>query len=169
MPVYCELMEGGIEPKKNHMGDGGYDIFLPHDIVIEPWKSLKVYSKVKILVPIGYTGLMRPRSSAYSDDINTNGTIDHYTGEIKLKFANLSDKIFKAERGDALSQMIPAFTCAGLDENSLKDKGIEFLINILTATQLLVRVDKLPETDRGDKGFGSSGNTGTVSAEDGDK
>ena len=83
---------------------------------------------------------VRPRSGiAYKYGItvlNSPGTIDSdYRGEIKIILANLSQDNFTIERGSRIAQMI---------------------FSPITKAELNV-VKKLNETNRGSKGFGSTG------------
>lgn len=64
------------------------------------------------------------------------GVIDAgYTGSIKVKLYNLSDRGYEFKRGDKIIQLV--------------------ILPILTPE--LEQVDSLKETDRGSNGFGSSG------------
>lgn len=157
--IYCVVMERGFEPKKNKTDDAGWDIFIPEDISLHSWTSGTLMSQVKILLPLGWSGLIRPRGSAYiNKDISTNGTIDRFTGEIKLKFDNLSNVHKTFERGTALCQLIGVYTGAGVEPHTLTD--LPKVVKLMTACNDLMVVEELPKTARGTDGFGSSGNTG---------
>ena len=68
--------------------------------------------------------------------LNSPGTIDaDYRGEIGVILINLSDSDFEINSGDRIAQMVIA-----------KHETISWKI-----------VDKLDESKRGDKGFGSTG------------
>ena len=68
--------------------------------------------------------------------MNAPGTIDaDYRGEIGVILINLSDSDFEINSGDRIAQMVIA-----------KHETISWKI-----------VDKLDESKRGDKGFGSTG------------
>ena len=91
-------------------------------------------------LPEGYEAQIRPRSGlALKHGIvlpNAPGTIDaDYRGEIKVILANLGNEDFTVERGMRIAQMVVAPVC-----------------------RLVWReTDELPETVRGDGGFGSTG------------
>lgn len=93
-----------------------------------------------IQLPSGYEAQIRPRSGLAIKNgitvLNTPGTIDaDYRGEIMVVLINLSDHDFQVERGMRIAQMIiTPFTQAKL-------KLVDFLEN----------------SERGVKGFGSTG------------
>jgi len=75
---------------------------------------------------------------AFKDNIESSnaGIIDQtYTGEIKVLLRNLSRYTYTVEIGDRIAQ------------------GLIFIMPVLKVTEL----HKVPETTRGNKGFGSSG------------
>jgi dUTP pyrophosphatase len=93
-----------------------------------------------IQLPSGYEAQIRPRSGLAIKSgvtvLNTPGTIDaDYRGEIMVILINLSDQDFQIERGMRIAQMI---------------------IAPFTQAQLKL-VDSLESSERGDRGFGSTG------------
>ena len=124
----------------------GLDIYLPRDITITLGVPLEVNLGFKAAVPEGYACLLVPRSSTGTKKglylRNTLGVIDSdYRGEWMAKFCidenegNIFGDELKFKKGDRLIQ--------GLLVPVLHDE-----IRIVT---------KLPETKRGDGGFGSTG------------
>ena len=88
----------------------------------------------------GYEAQIRPRSGLALNKgitvINSPGTIDaDYRGEIGVILINLSDSSFEINSGDRIAQMIIA-----------KHETISWRV-----------VEKLDKSDRGNKGFGSTG------------
>jgi dUTP pyrophosphatase len=91
-------------------------------------------------LPVGYEAQVRPRSGLavkYGVTVvNSPGTIDSdYTGEIKVPMINLGQEDFTIERGMRIAQMV--------------------VQKVVRAN--LVKVSSLKETDRGQSGFGSTG------------
>ena len=88
-------------------------------------------------IPKGYVGLVFPRSSIAKKDLilsNSVGVIDSgYRGEIMVKFKDTG--VFHYDVGERVCQII-----------IMPYPNIEF-----------EEVDELSETNRGDKGYGSSG------------
>jgi dUTP pyrophosphatase len=95
---------------------------------------------VSIALPDGYVGLVHPRSGLAVKHgitvLNTPGTIDAgYRGEIMVILYNSSDIDFEIAIGDRIAQLL-------IQE---------------VEKALFVAVDKLPDSERGGTGFGSSG------------
>ena len=141
------LLDQSIKaPEYKTDGSAGFDIYLPCDIKITIGIPLEVNLGFKAAVPEGYACLLVPRSSTGTKQglylRNTLGVIDSdYRGEWKAKFVideletNIWGNEVKFKKGDRLIQ--------GLLVPVLHDE-----IRIVT---------KLPETKRGDGGFGSTG------------
>jgi dUTP pyrophosphatase len=99
-----------------------------------------VKTGVSIALPDGYVGLVHPRSGLAAKHgitvLNTPGTIDAgYRGEIMVTLYNSTDQDFPISRLDRIAQLV-------IQEFSRAD---------------FIQVEKLPESDRGETGFGSSG------------
>ncbi len=95
---------------------------------------------LQMALPVGYEAQIRPRSGlAYKHGItmlNTPGTIDSdYRGEVKVLAINHGDEPYVIENGDRIAQMVIA---------PVYQPQIE-------------ETDLLPETNRGQDGFGSTG------------
>ena len=129
-------------PEYKTEGDSGMDLvaFLK--------KSINVKSKTSSLIPTGisvafskdYEIQIRPRSGLAAKNnisvLNTPGTIDSdYRGEIKVIIYNHGNTDFNINNGDRIAQMI--------------------LTPVLKMQ--LEETNNLPETIRGNRGFGSTG------------
>ena len=164
--IQIELMEGGIPPVREHSDDGGFDLIFPCDHKMSHPNNgsttAKIGMKIKVLLPMGWTGLIRPRSSAYRKGYEVNGTIDRYTGEIFLTVRNNTSDEVLFEKGQSVAQLIPVWTGAGLTplnilkENSPGDTLIGLVVSLTAASQIRI-VKELPKTQRGDNGYGSTG------------
>ena len=91
-------------------------------------------------LPYGCEGQVRPRSGlAFKHGLtvlNSPGTIDaDYRGEIMVLLVNLGSETFRVQRGDRIAQLVIA----------------------PVAPVEIVAVDALAETERGQGGFGSTG------------
>tara|TARA_Y100000389_G_C17299742_1_gene432320 strand:+ start:402 stop:839 length:438 start_codon:yes stop_codon:yes gene_type:complete len=118
------------------------------DLVAFLKKSINVKSKTSSLIPTGisvafskdYEIQIRPRSGLAAKNnisvLNTPGTIDSdYRGEIKVIIYNHGNTDFNINNGDRIAQMI--------------------LTPVLKMQ--LEETNNLPETIRGNRGFGSTG------------
>ncbi len=114
---------------------------LAEPLVLEPGKRALVPTGLQMALPRGYEAQIRPRSGlAYRHGItmlNTPGTIDaDYRGEVKVLAVNLGEEPFEIRHGDRIAQMV-----------------------IAPVTRADVQlVSELPDSQRGDGGFGSTGN-----------
>jgi len=136
--IKCEFKSDNKQLTKAHSTDAGYDIYSNEDIRIPPYGSVSISTGLKISVPIGWFGRVLPRSgNSFKNHLETGaGVIDSsYRGEIKIKLYNHHNKEYYVKKGDRIAQLVvmPCYTG-------------EFL-----------KVEKLMESERGDKGFGSSG------------
>ncbi len=130
LPKYETLLSAGMDLRAN----------LEESIVLKPFQRLVVKTGLFISLQQGYEAQIRPRSGLALKKgitvLNSPGTIDaDYRGEIGVILINLSDSDFEINTGDRIAQMIIA-----------KHETIEW-----------EAVDKLDDSVRGDKGFGSTG------------
>jgi dUTP pyrophosphatase len=132
--------EGLPLPEQATPGSAGYDLASAEEVVLQPMERKLVATGIRIAIPHGYECQIRPRSGlAIRHGIslpNTPATIDSdYRGEIKVPMINLGAEVFTVTRGMRIAQMIFAEVAqARFDE-----------------------VKELPESDRGEGGFGSTG------------
>ena len=127
-------------PGYAHKGDSGVDLYATEEHVLKPMERKLVPTGLKLEIPYGYEGQVRPKSGlAIHDGIshaNAVGTIDSsYRGEIKVPLINLSNKEYKVEKGKKIGQMI--FT-------KVEEAVFE-------------EVEELGQTTRNENGFGSTG------------
>ena len=132
------LDEGAHIPTKAHEDDAGYDLYAKEAQIIPARESAKFDTGVHMLIPRGYAGLIVSKSGLNTKyGLTSEGLIDSgYTGIIVVKLYNNSGYDYKVEKGDKISQIVLIPVVAPL--------GFEV-------------VDSLGETERGSRGFGSSG------------
>lgn len=123
-------------------GSVGMDIAAAVDdeVVIDPGERALIPCGFSMALPPGYEAQVRPRSGLAVKHgislVNAPGTIDSdYRGEIKVPVINHGDKPFRITRGMRIAQMVVA----------------------AVSTAELVEVDTLPDTARGEGGFGHTG------------
>ena len=135
-----KLDEGASLPTRAHPTDAGMDLYAREIKVIPARGSATFDTGVHIELPQGTVGMLKSKSGLnVKSGIISEGVIDvGYTGSIVAKLYNLSDKPYKVNAGDKITQLvIMPYVAPDL-------YGIEI-------------VDELDATDRGDNGFGSSG------------
>ena len=135
------LHELAQAPKYAHDGDAGADLVCIEDVTLAPGERLLVSTGIAIALPSGYVGLVHPRSGLANKHgigiVNTPGTIDSgYRGELKICLINLDPaKTANLPAGSRIAQLV---------------------IQEVTTAQF-IEVQDLDDTDRSDKGFGSTG------------
>ena len=129
-------------PSYKTNGASGMDLmaFIEKPINLEPGKSCLVPTGLSVAFPIEYEIQIRPRSGLAAKNnisvLNTPGTIDSdYRGEIKIILFNHSNDNFIINKNDRVAQMV--------------------LTPIIKME--LEETNELPESIRGEGGFGSTG------------
>lgn len=142
-----------VLPNYAHTGDAGADLMSAEAVRLEPGERALIGTGVRIALPDGYAAFVVPRSGLAAKHgitvVNSPGTVDAgYRGEIKVTLLN-TDKhnAYDVGVGDRIAQMI-----------------------IMPVTRaVFVEVEELPDSDRGDAGFGSTGYQATVENKDAGK
>ncbi len=135
----------GLElPRYETEGAAGLDVraALPVDapLVLEPGQRAMVPTGLSVAIPENHELQMRPRSGLAARHgitcLNSPGTIDSdFRGELKVILINHGSEDFTVARGERIGQLVLA-----------------------PVTRLVWNaVDALPETARGEDGFGSTG------------
>ena len=129
-------------PARAHQEDAGIDLLAAADITLAPGERAAIPTGIAIAVPDGYAGFVQPRSGRALKEglgiVNSPGLIDPgYRGEIKVVVVNHDrDGKIEVKRGQKIAQLVVQ----------------------QVAPIELVEVDELTDSERGAKGFGSSGN-----------
>ena len=134
------IAQDGFEPIYAKAGDAGCDLRSTNQHVIAAGERMLVQTGVKLAMPDGYVGLVHPRSGLAAKHgitvLNAPGTVDAgYRGEIMVTLLNTSAEDFQIEVGDRIAQLL-----------FQKVERARF-----------IEVSELPESSRGESGFGSSG------------
>lgn len=140
-------LDPGVDvPGYAHDGDAGADLVSTVDVTLGPGERALVPTGVAIALPHGFAAFVHPRSGLALRHglsvVNTPGTIDAgYRGEIKVLLVNhdLTEPV-AIQRGDRIAQLVVQ-----------RVEQVRF-----------VDVDALPESVRGDGGYGSSGGHASI-------
>lgn len=142
MDVFFKQLDASLEaPAYARPGDAGLDLRAAEGGELAPFERVLVPCGFAMAIPEGYAGLVIPRSGLATRHgisiVNAPGLIDSgYRGEIKVPLVNLDpSQTFTFEKGDRIAQ----------------------LVIIATPLITLHNTSELPESDRGERGFGSSG------------
>lgn len=147
-------------PTKSHFADAGWDLYSIEDVNIGP-TVVKIRTGIAMSIPKGYVGLIWDRSGISSHGLKVHGGVidSGYTGEIIVcisypaqnqhKYTSHEDKPEKFELDDEAVRW----------QLSLKkgSRVAQILIQEIPIHCTMSPVDELPSTDRGDGGFGSTG------------
>ncbi len=127
-------------------GDAGADIVTTIDVRLAPGERLVVPTGVAVAVPEGYAAFVHPRSGLAARAgmalVNAPGTIDSgYRGEIKVIVIN-HDPVHELvlRRGDRIAQLV-----------FQRVQHVRF-----------IEVERLPESERGSGGHGSTGGSAAL-------
>lgn len=136
-----KLDEGAITPTYAHDTDACADLYISKDTTISAHTMSNILpTGLHIALPTGWIALVFPRSSIGAKTplrlSNSVGIIDEeYRGEIGVLYDNVSDSDITFNAGDRIAQMMVM--------PSYKFRAQE--------------VDTLPDSERGEQGFGSTG------------
>lgn len=139
--VKIKLIEDGKMPEYKRDGDVCLDCYarLGADYIkLPPHSRCLVNLGFALQLPEGWEAVVRPRSGNSKNKIDISlGTCDtNYRGEFKACVCNNSDGEFRIEHGDRICQL------------AVREAPVVYF----------TKVDELDETERGENGFGSSGN-----------
>jgi dUTP pyrophosphatase len=134
------LDDESLEPRYETSHAAGMDLRCACDFSLEPMERKLVPTGVRMAIPPGYEGQVRPRSGLAMKHgigmVNAPGTIDSdYRGEIGVLLINFGSEAVAFQKGERIAQLVVS--------------------PIIQAK--LTRSDVLSETERGVGGFGSTG------------
>lgn len=145
VPVAIKRLPHGVDlPLPAYQTDdaAGMDLYAAVDdpVTLAPGEQGMIATGLSMALPSGYEAQVRPRSGLAAKHgvtvLNTPGTIDaDYRGEVKVILINHGKNPFEITRGERIAQILIAPVTRGN----------------------LQEVDELPETVRGEGGFGSTG------------
>jgi len=139
IPV-TRLREDATLPTRAYPGDAGLDLVACERHELGPGERALVGTGIAVAIPEGHAGLVTPRSGLAAKHgitiVNTPGLVDSgYRGELRIILLNTDDEhAFTIEPGMRIAQLV-----------ILPVPPVELQL-----------VDELPESERGDRGFGSS-------------
>jgi dUTP pyrophosphatase len=127
-------------PTRAYAGDAGIDLAACERVELAPGERALVPTGLAVAIPAGYAGYVQPRSGLATKHgisiVNTPGLVDSgYRGELLVNLLNTDPRErFVVEPGMRIAQLV-----------------------VLAVPDVEpVEVDELPDSDRGDRGFGSS-------------
>ncbi|MFC1732949.1 dUTP diphosphatase [candidate division KSB1 bacterium] len=134
-----KVHDDAVLPNHALKNDAAIDISSCEELVLKAGEKALVSTGLSMAIPEGYAGFVWDRSGlAAKNSIHTMaGVVDSgYRGEVRVVMINLGKEEFKINKGMRIAQMA-----------------------VQPVSELEVEeADDLGETDRGEGGFGSTGN-----------
>ena len=134
------MRANAVVPTRAYSGDAGLDLSACERIELAPGERALVPTGLAVAIPDGFAGFVQPRSGLATKHgisiVNTPGLVDSgYRGELQVALLNTDlRETFVVEPGMRIAQLV-VLPVPSLD---------------------LLEVDELPESERGERGFGSS-------------
>lgn len=142
MPDTVDVLIVASEPPAYaHPGDAGADLVAAEAVHLDPGQRALIGTGVRIALPDGHVAFVVPRSGLAAKHgitiVNAPGTVDAgYRGEIKVALLNTdATEPYDIAVGDRIAQLI--------------------VMPVPRAN--FIPVDELPDSTRGEGGFGSTG------------
>jgi dUTP pyrophosphatase len=136
--IEIQVAGTGRVPEPASAGAAGADLRASEAVTLGPGDRAAVATGISLAIPSGHVGLVWPRSGlAVRHGIDTlAGVIDSdYRGEVRVVLVNHGREPFTIAAGDRIAQLLI--------------QSVELAVFRL--------VEQLPETARGEGGFGSTG------------
>lgn len=130
-------------PAPARPGDAGLDLVTTEDVELPPGARRTVGTGLAVALPAGCAAFVLPRSGLAATHgvtvLNAPGTVDAgYRGEVRVTLLNTdTTRPVRLVAGERIAQLVV-----------MELPGVR-----------LVEVDRLPRSDRGEAGFGSTGTT----------
>jgi dUTP pyrophosphatase len=131
------LDENAIAPVRSSEGAAGYDLHVIETTDVTRNTITQIHTGVAVEIPEGHVGLIRDRSSYAMKGLSVEaGVVDQdYRGEVIVVMRNHTGRTIEVLGGDRVAQLL-----------------------VIPVVQTDVEVvDELDNTERGDDGFGSTG------------
>lgn len=170
------LTENATMPKRDRL-DAGYDIFAAETVILEPQEKAVIKTDVAVNIPEGYVGLLTSRSGVSSKThlVIETGKIDAgFQGNMRINIKNDTDlnsvnanpHIFEAGFANYVYDIENKIIETIYDDGELmtdvykinKGDKLAQLVIVPIWTPELKEVEQFSsESERGEKGFGSTG------------
>ncbi len=134
------LRDDAVVPARAYRGDAGLDLSACERHEVGPGERASVGTGLAVAIPDGHAGFVQPRSGLAAKHgltiVNTPGLIDSgYRGEVRVVLLNTDrNEPFVVEPGMRIAQLV--------------------VVPVVTPEP--TEVDRLPDSERGARGFGSS-------------
>lgn len=156
---FMKLNENAKMPAYAHVGDAAADLYALESYDIDPGEQIMIKTGIACAIPNGYAMLIQPRSGLSSKSklriCNTPGLIDSgYRGEICVLMENVDAKIKDLvidDDGKATGILYGSSYHIDAGDRIAQARLVE------VPSMAFEEVKELGDTDRGEGGFGSTG------------
>ena len=144
LPLGYKKLQGDVKtPSYNYGGDSGFDLYSTEEITIPPFGRVLVPTGLAFDIQDGYEIQVRSKSGLAINQglmvLNSPGTVDNsYNSEVKVIIFNTNQTSVIITKGMKVAQAVLCPVVNG--------KWVE-----------LKEINEIPDKDRGDRGFGSTG------------
>lgn len=141
--ILVKSAPGSVSPERAYSDDAGYDLGCYKDILVPAKGSMDVPTGVSVAIPEGYWGLIIGRSSTWFKRglLVVQGVIDRgWRGELFVAVYNTTNADVQVSKGDRLAQLVVLPAWPGTT----------------------MPTEELPWHERGLRGFGSTGMSGSI-------
>ena len=142
-----KLDKNAVLPNRNHSTDAGADLFALEDVFIPVGSTAKIRTGIALKIENKYVGKIEGRSSMNAKGIITaGGVVDAgYSGELSVILHNFSNREVSPNHTNLVGYQVKA------------GEKIAQILVYQVDTPPVYEVRELWNSDRGSKGFGSSG------------
>ena len=158
-----KLSENAVIPSKMHQNDAGFDLYVPHDVVLHEGRQV-IPLDFSIELEHNYAATIQPRSGFSSKGVEcvyhrvTRHSVNVVNKEFRLDADVIRGLIDENYRGN-VGVIINVHRSIDPDEVFVLCRGTRIAqMQIVRVPEVtLTVVDKLSDTERGDNGYGSTG------------
>lgn len=155
---FYKLRDDAIIPSYKHVGDSGFDLYIPEiedTIILKPFERRVIKTGLIAVFGPEFELQVRSKSGRALKNglivLNTPGTVEHnYTGELGVIVINLSNEVLELKAGEAIAQGV---LCPVVNQVNTNVVIRETCVD----PNSLIKVDS--DNTRGTGGFGSTGLT----------
>jgi len=143
--VWSRHGKEGRSPSRGYPGDAGWDLYVSESVLINPGETRDVLCGIRVALPEGTFGLVIGRSSTmrtHKLHVHINVIDGGYRGPMFAQVENQGTNVYETKIGQRLAQLVPLPNLAGTMADPVQLHELDF-------------ADLA--TDRGQAGFGSSG------------
>lgn len=160
---FVKLSENAIVPTYGRVGDAGLDLYTAESVIIRAGETKVIPTDIAIQLQQGYEACVRPRSGISLKGVDCEKVIEVYDPSKSFEENFHCKAYLRVQLGTVDSNYrgnIGIITYNQEDYDVFVPAGTKLAQLVIAPVMRvdLIEVDKLEESERNEKGFGSSGN-----------